>query len=388
MGTDLRLPLLGDIMTEGRLVSWLQPDGAEVRAGQPLYELETDKVSFTVEAPVAGVLRKIVAAGELVEVGTVVGQLLEAGEAGAEPAEGEADSLASPFAPTITEVLATPAARRLARDLGVDLAALGATGRIREADVRAWHEASVGFDSRSAVAPPPVAAERSIPYGGRRRAIGERMVLSQRTAAALTLSSEVNVDAALEMVEGLNQEWVADGAVLTLTRLIVKACALALREHPFLNSRLEGDRILLLDHVDIGVAVDQEAGLIVPVVSDVDRLSLKDVARELRELTQRAEAGQLTQADVKEGTFTVTSLASSVVDAFTPIINPPQAAILGIGRVREIAAFGGSASTGVTRRRVTTLSLTFDHRVCDGAPASRFVGRVAELLLRPYLLMA
>jgi pyruvate dehydrogenase E2 component (dihydrolipoamide acetyltransferase) len=212
------------------------------------------------------------------------------------------------------------------------------------------------------------------------------MVLSQRTAAALTLSSEVRVDAALEMVDGLNREWSGDGVVLTLTRLVVKACALALREHPLLNSRIEGDRIVLRSHVNIGVALDQEAGLVVPVLRDADRLSLKEAARALRELTQRAEAAHLTQADVQEGTFTVTSMTSSVVDAFTPIINPPEAAILGLGRVREVAAFGEGSS--VVRHRVTTLSLTFDHRITDGAPASRFLARIAELLQRPYLLMA
>jgi pyruvate dehydrogenase E2 component (dihydrolipoamide acetyltransferase) len=366
MPTDLRLPLLGDIMTEGRLVSWLQPDGATVRAGQPLYELETDKVSFTVEAPDGGVLRQVVPAGEVVEVGTVVGRLTEE----------------DPLRPW----RATPAAKRLARELGVDLTALGARGRIREADVRAWHAAAgaAGESVEAAAAVPPAAG--SVSYGGRRRAIGERMVLSQRTAAALTLSSEVRVDAALEMIDGLNQEWAVDGVVVTLTRLVVKACALALREHPLLNSRIEGDRILLQSQVNIGVAVDHEAGLVVPVLPDADRLSLKDVARALRELTQRAETAHLTQADVEGGTFTVTSLAASVVDAFTPIVNPPQAAILGLGRVREVPAFDEGPS--VVRHRVTTLSLTFDHRVTDGAPASRFLARIAELLQRPYLLVA
>jgi pyruvate dehydrogenase E2 component (dihydrolipoamide acetyltransferase) len=381
MPTDLRLPLLGDIMTEGRLVSWLQPDGATVRAGQPLYELETDKVSFTVEAPEGGVLRQVVPAGEVVEVGTVVGRLTE---------EGQVDGDAAVVGPGPTtpsaEVTATPAAKRLARELGVDLAALGAHGRIREADVRAWHAAAgaAGEPAGPAAAVPPAAG--SVSYGGRRRAIGERMVLSQRTAAALTLSSEVRVDAALEMIDGLNQEWAADGVVVTLTRLVVKACGLALREHPLLNSRIEGDRILLQSRINVGLAVDQETGLVVPVLPDADRLSLKDAARALRELTQRAEAAHLTQADVEGGTFTVTSLAASVVDAFTPIINPPQAAILGLGRVREVAAFGEGSS--VVRHQVTTLSLTFDHRITDGAPASRFLARIAEVLQRPYLLMA
>lgn len=355
MAVDLRLPRLGDVMTEGRLLAWLEPDGADVRAGQPLYELETDKVSFTVEAPAAGVLRQVVPAGEVVEVGTVVGRLLEAAHA--------------------SEVLATPAARRLARELGVDLAALGTGHRIRENDVRAYHAAT----APPAAAPVPAVAE-FVPYRGRRRTIGERMVRSQRTAAALTLTSEVRVDAALDLVDRLNREWRDDGIVLTLTRVVVRACALALREHPVLNGRLLEERIELPRTIDVGIAVDEEAGLVVPVLRRADSLTLAETARAVRELTRRAEAGGLTRDDLEGATFTVTSLASTVVDAFTPIIDPPQAAILGVGRVREAAGFEGER---VVRRRVTTLSLTFDHRVADGAPAARFLGRVAELLQHP-----
>jgi pyruvate dehydrogenase E2 component (dihydrolipoamide acetyltransferase) len=358
--TELRLPVLGDIMTEGRLATWLRPDGAEVRAGEPLYELETDKVSFTVESPSGGVLQQVVPAGEVVEVGTVVGRLL----------------VAQPE----SEVMATPAARRLARELGVNLADLGTGHRIHEADVRAHGTPIPALSHREEEAP-----SRSIDYRGRRQVIGERMLLSQRTAAALTLTSEVRVDAALDLVEGLNREWSGEGVVLTLTRVAVRACALALREHPALNARLRDDRIELLGAVNVGIAMDHEAGLIVPVLRDADGRSLKETARVLRDLTQRAEAGRLTLAETEDGTFTVTSLASTVVDGFTPIINPPEAAILGIGRVREVAAFDGPL---VVRHRVTTLSLTFDHRVVDGAPAARFLGRVADLLQRPYLLLA
>ncbi|HLH69967.1 MAG TPA: dihydrolipoamide acetyltransferase family protein [Candidatus Dormibacteraeota bacterium] len=383
MATELRLPLLGDIMTEGTLRRWLQPEGALVQVGQPLYELETDKVSFTVEAPSSGVLRRLVAEGEVVQVGQLVGRLVEegmaepsrqpddrAGGVEATPEPAGAAGLTSPA--EMAQVRATPAARRLARELGIDLAALGSGRRIREADVRAWHAAS-GRGRPEGTA-----------YAGRRRAIGERMVRSLQVSAQVTLSSEVRVDAVLEMIEGLNQAWRERGVVLTLTRVVVKAVAMALGDHPHLNARLEGDRIVPLDHVHVGVAMDQEGGLIVPVLRDVDRMSLEEVARGLRELALRAEAGRLTQADVEGATFTVSSLESTVVDVFTPIIDPPQAAILGLGRVRQVAAFVGSC---LVPHRVATLSLTFDHRVTDGAPAARFLGRLDELLQRPYLLL-
>jgi pyruvate/2-oxoglutarate dehydrogenase complex dihydrolipoamide acyltransferase (E2) component len=210
------------------------------------------------------------------------------------------------------------------------------------------------------------------------------MVHSLQTAAQLTHVTEVRVDAALDMIDGLNEEWRDDGVVVTLTRLVVKACAVALGAYPQLNARLEGSQIALSDAVHVGLAVDQEAGLIVPVLRDAHQRSLKDVSRALRDLTQRAASGGLTQSEVEGGTFTVTSLAGSVVDAFTPILNPPQVAILGLGRVRDVAGF---ETDRIVRHRVTTLSLTFDHRALDGAPAARFLGRLTELLARPYLLM-
>jgi pyruvate dehydrogenase E2 component (dihydrolipoamide acetyltransferase) len=209
---------------------------------------------------------------------------------------------------------------------------------------------------------------------------------SLASMAQLTLTSETAVDEATKMLHGLNREWRKDGVVVTLTGMIVKACALALREHPQLNARLDAANgaIVLEPEVNIGVAVSQEAGLIVPVVRNADRLSLKELAVAMHEQVVKTREGRLSVEDVEGGTFTVTSLDHTVVDVFTPIINPPQAAILGVGRVREVAAFEGPE---VVKRQVTTLSLTFDHRVLDGAPAARFTERVAELLQRPYLLM-
>jgi pyruvate dehydrogenase E2 component (dihydrolipoamide acetyltransferase) len=340
---DLRLPQLGDIMTEGRVAAWLQRDGATVEAGQALYDLETDKVNFTVEAPSAGVLHHVVAAGETVAVGTVVGRLVAAGEAEVAPAP-------------LVEVRATPAARALARELGVDLTTIAATGRIRAADVRTAADAVAG-------------ATRFLPYDGHRRAIGENMLRSHRTAAPVTLTTEVGVDVALARRDGT-----------TLTQVVVRACAVALREHPLLNARLVDDRIELPATVDIGVAVDREDGLVVPVLRAADRLRLAEIATRLGDLIDRARKGQLMRTEVGGATFMVTSLLRTVVDAFTPILDPPQAAILGIGRVREIAAFEDHA---VVRRQVITLSLTFDHRIADGGPAARFLGRVVELISDP-----
>jgi pyruvate dehydrogenase E2 component (dihydrolipoamide acetyltransferase) len=401
MAEPVYLPKVGMTMEEGTLVRWLVPDGAEVTSGQPIFELETEKVEMDVEAEADGILRQLVPEDTKLKPGDVVGCVLAAGEevpaelvervrqqSAEAPIEVAASGQARPR-PGIEEgrLRVTPIARRLAAEHGLDLATVtgsGPDGRITEQDVKqavASRATPPGVLEQSTPATP---TPNGIPYRGRRRTIGERMLQSVHTMAQVTLSTEAPVDDALKMVHGLNREWRRDGVAVTLTALLVRACAIALREHPRFNAALEGERIVLRHEVNIGVAVDAEEGLIVPVVREADSRSLKEVAGAVRDLLERAKEGKLSLDDVAGGTMTVTSLEPTVVDAFTPIINPPQAAILGIGRIREVAAFEGAE---VVRRQATTLSLTFDHRANDGGPAARFLGRVAELLERAYLLM-
>ncbi|HEY7467470.1 MAG TPA: dihydrolipoamide acetyltransferase family protein, partial [Dehalococcoidia bacterium] len=387
---------------------------------------ETEKVSLEVDAEHEGRLKQLVPEGAVLKPGDVVGAILAAGEEvpqalvdrvaaqGGEAPGAGSQSTAAAIEATLAEgetapspatggsltagepPRVSPIARRLADEAGIDVRTLtgsGPGGRIVERDIQ------MAIEARKAAAAPPVGAglapapaastvaaapAGATAYSGRRRTIGERMRESVSSMAQVTLTSETQVDAAVEMVHGLNREWRKDGVVVTLTALIVRACALALKEHPQLNARLDGGQIVLSSEINVGVAVDQEAGLIVPVVPAADRMSLQMVAKTLRELTEKAREDRLRPDDVTGGTFTVSSLEGSGVDAFTPIINPPQAAILGVGRVRDVVAFDGSS---VVKRQATTLSLTFDHRVTDGGPAARFLDRVAELLGRPYLLM-
>lgn len=403
MAEAVHLPKVGMTMEEGTLCRWLVAEGATVVAGQPIFEMETEKVQMEVVAERDGILRQLVADGTTLKPGDVVGCLLAPGEevpealrnlVTAQLAAGRASGGAAvggePAAVAADRPLrVTPIARRLAAEHGIDLTRItgsGPDGRIVEADVRR----AIAAAEAAPVTPPAPAPVAAIPaagtiaYSGRRRVIGERMLQSLHAMAQLTLTSEVMVDDALKMMHGLNRAWRRDGVVITLTALVVKACALALREHRGLNARLEDDRILLLPDVNIGIAVDHEAGLIVPVVKGADRAPLKEVAAAVRTLADRARANGLRLEDVSDATFTVTSLEGTRVDVFTPVVNPPQAAILGVGRVREVAAFEGAQ---VVRRQVTTLNLTFDHRISDGAPAARFLDAVAELLERPYLLM-
>ncbi len=408
MARPIHLPKIGMTMEEGTIARWLLPEGAPVTSGQPIFELETAKAIVEVEADGAGTLRQLVPAGTTLEPGRVIGALLAAGEsevpaeilaqvpgasAAVAPAPVEAPTVSAPVAGDPSgRAVASPAARRLARELGVDLdrlAGSGPGGRIVEADIRAAAVAPAAAVAAPIAAPAtPSADGMREAYAGRRKIIGERMHESLSSMAQLTLSSETRVDAAMEMLHGLNREWRAQRIVVTLPALVVRACALALREHPRLNARLEvsasGAEIVVADEVHIGLAVDDEAGLVVPVVRHADRLSLQEVAGTVADLVERTKEHRVTPDELSGGTFTVTALDGTVLDAFTPVINPPQAAILGVGRVREVAVIEDGA---VRAGRVAVLSLTFDHRLLDGAPAARFLGRVAELLARPYMLM-
>jgi pyruvate dehydrogenase E2 component (dihydrolipoamide acetyltransferase) len=423
MATAVYLPKLGMTMEEGTLTRWLVADGQAVESGQPIFEMETEKVEIEVEADGSGVLKHIAAEGAVLPPGAIVGALLADGEsevpreildrAGSTASEvaiatpvpepDEPRRVADPAPagePALEQeggrILASPAARRLARERGVELAAVtgsGPAGRITERDIEAHLEAASAPAPAAATAtappetvPAPVAAgdgER-LPYRGMRKTIGDRMHQSVQSMAQLTLVSEVRVDETMRMLHGLNREWREERIAVTLTAAIVRACGIALREHPRVNARLEDNAIVLAPEVHVGVAVNLDDGLIVPVVHHADRRSLKEVAQTVAHLSEQARGGHLAVGDVAGGTFSVTSLESYGVDAFTPIINPPQAAILGVGRVKEAAVVEGGT---IERGRVTTLSLTFDHRVIDGAPAAQFLARVAELLERPYMLM-
>ena len=297
----------------------------------------------------------------------------------------EAPAAETATAPSGERVVASPIARRLAEELGVDLATAqgsGPRGRVVEADVRAL--AALPEVLADSTASPAAEGVEAIAYSGRRRAIGERMAQSLRDSAQLTLSSELRVDEAVRMAGGLSREWRADRTVVTLTTLVIRAAALALLEYPRLNSRLDDGQIVGNEAINIGFAADAEEGLMVPVIRDAASRPLQEVAADFISLSRKTGDNELKAADVTDATFTVTSLESFEVDAFTPIINPPQAAILGLGRVRKQPVAGDD---GVELGQVTTLSLTIDHRINDGAPASRFLGRVAQLLERPYMLM-
>jgi pyruvate dehydrogenase E2 component (dihydrolipoamide acetyltransferase) len=354
---ELTLPLLGDVMTEGTVARWLQPDGAEVREGEPLYEIETDKVSLTVDAPLSGRLEQVVAEGETVPVGALVGRVV----ASAQP-------LISllPARQRGTETRATPAARRLARRLGVDLRQIGDGRRLREADVLQH-------------AP----TREAVPLAGRRKVIAERMRTSLQQTAQVTVSMEVDMTDALQLRNQLKQLLTEDRQP-TITDLVIRASVLALREHPALNATLQDGQLHLHRDIHVGIAVDADDGLIVPVLHDAQTLALLTLAERTRELIHRTRDNALSPDDVQGGTFTVTSLGPHGVDFFTPILNPPQVAILGIGRVySKLVLTAGQ----VGERQSMYLNFSFDHQAVDGAPAARFLQNVKRMLELPAALM-
>ena len=380
-------------MEEGIFQSWLKKEGEEVKSGEPLFVLESDKAAQEVEATDSGILHIPANApqpGEVTKVGRVLGFLLAPGEkppvAAAPvttPAEtvpqapaGEAKSPTPVVAPSPaaavqvvdSESPASPRARRAAKKLGVDLARVepgGKGGRIREKDVLA-------------VETP--ASTVAAPVSNLRRIIAERMMLSKQSTAPVTLHARCDASRLVLLRREL-KEAMEDGSTPSYNDIIAKVVARALAKHPMLAARWENDEVLMPETFNIGLAVDSEQGLLVPVIKDVGHLPLAAVSRKSRELVEAVRSRRIAPGDLQGGNFTITSLGSFDIESFTPIINYPETAVLGIGSIiRQPVA--GEGETMVLRD-LMRLSLTFDHRVVDGAPAARFLQEIKRGVENP-----
>jgi len=411
MATEVVLPRLGLTQEEGTILRWLKPEGSRVTKGEPLFEVMTDKANLEVEAPASGVLLRIlVDVGGTVPVATPIALIGEPGEAAApaRPAAGGTPSAADRRAPKEAvaagaasaiaqaaparadgRVKISPRARALADAQGLDVSSITGTGpggRIIERDVQeALASRAPAPPAAAAPAHPRVAAAPS-PVAARMRAIiARRMMDSLHTTAQLTLTTEVDMDEAVRLREEIGPELERrEGVRVTYTDLIVRAAAVALREHPGVNARWEGEGVRRLGEIHIGVAVALDDGLVVPVVRDADRAPLARISAGIRDLSERARGMRLRPEEMQGSTFTVTNLGMFDVDAFTPVLNPPEAAILGIGRLHRRPVAVGER---VEVRTTMVASLTFDHRVVDGAPAAQFLQRVKFILEHPYLLL-
>ncbi len=419
MTTNIVVPEVGESIVDARVAKWLRKEGDRVSAGEPLVELETDKIDLEVPAPAAGVLSRIDRQdGDDVKVGEVLGVM---DESAAAPA-GEAEAPAASAAPPASEVKAgkaraTPTARKAAEQNDVDLSRVqgtGDAGRVMKRDVERAAEspgpaepaappeaAQKPAEARPAAAEPakarpagPVAerpatpAERTeerVRMSKRRATIAKRLVEAQSVAAMLSTFNDVDMSAVMALRERHKQPFKdKHGVGLGIASFFVKASIGALRAFPRLNAEVQGDEMVLKHYFDIGVAVGAAEGLVVPVIRDADRLSFAAIEKQIRDFATRAGDGTLSLADLKGGTFTITNGGVFGSLLSTPILNPPQVGILGLHKIQDRpVAVGGQ----VQIRPMMYVALTYDHRIVDGAEAVRFLVRLKELVEDPGALL-
>jgi len=401
MPFEFRLPDIGEGVAEGEVVKWLVKEGTEVRENQPLVEIMTDKVNVEIPAPKAGtVLRLMAKEGEVVKVGQVLIVI------------GEKSDQAAPVAPTVEttqpmqpvptavgpaqvplvaprkqrEILATPATRKLARDLGVDLTLVtgtGSGGRITDHDVRSFKGAGI---RAAPVTVTVLGREERVPLIGIRRKIAEHMTTSKRTAAHVTHVDEVDMTELVHLREEGKDYAEKRGVKLTFLPFIVKAAIAALKQFPYLNATLDDEKgeIVLKRFYNIGIATATEQGLVVPVIKDADRKTITQLAEEIATLSEKARTGKLALEDVRGSTFTITNVGGIGGVFATPIINYPEVAILGVHKITKRPVV---RENQIVIRDMTYLSISFDHRVLDGAMAAEFMNAIKHYLEDPKLLL-
>ncbi|MCY4469019.1 MAG: dihydrolipoamide acetyltransferase family protein [Thiotrichales bacterium] len=389
MAVRLRLAALGHTMERGKVVDWYVAEGGEVVQGAPLFAVETDKAVVDVEAPEGGVLLRIDApVNKEYPVGATLAWIGDAGEALPDRTD---ETIAAPQAVS-DEQRVTPVARRLAERHGVDadrIEGTGPGGRVTKEDVkRAIDAGTAPALEEKASGEPALQSKASgepphdvIPLEGIRRVTAERLSAHWTGAPQVTEGVDIDMTEVRAFRTANRAEWRSKfGVMPALNDIVLKAVALALEAHPALNSALIDGAIHRYREINLGVAVDVEDGLVVPVLRNAGRLDLGGVASGVADLTARAKAGKLTLEDIEGATFTVSNLSALGVDWFTPVLNPPQCALLGVGRMRRTPAAVGRE---ILIRDMATFVLTFDHRALDGAPAGRFLARLKRLLESP-----
>jgi 2-oxoglutarate dehydrogenase E2 component (dihydrolipoamide succinyltransferase) len=402
MPIEIRVPMLAETVMEATVGKWLKREGERVSVGEPLVELETDKVNAEVSADHAGVLQRILRAeGEVVRPGDVLAML--------EETEASETSVPTAQAPEETDGRATPVARKMAEELGIDLREVrgtGAGGRITREDVQAYlREREQVQESPTPPAaeeptPPPVAtpppatpvisapaarAETRQRLSRRRLTIARRLVEAQHTAAMLTTFNEVDMSAVIALrakwKERFQQQY---GVSLGFMPFFVKAVIGALREFPQLNAELQGEELVLKHYYDIGIAIGDPEGLVVPVLRDADKMSFAQIEKAIAQFVEKARNRTLTLEDLQGGTFTITNGGVFGSLLSTPILNPPQVGILGMHRIQERAVV---VDGQIVVRPMMYVALSYDHRVVDGREAVLFLVRVKQLIEDPERLL-
>lgn len=391
MTTEFKFPDVGEGITEGEVVLWLVEEGERVEQDQPMVQVETDKAVVEIPSPRAGIILKILFhEGDIVKVGETLVVIGEEGEKPAEPGKeekkeyvgivGQVEEQGGAKAPARPRVLAVPAVRKLAKDLGVDINRVrgsGPEGRITEEDVRKFAEqAQVTADQDSYGEIERVSIVRV------RRSIAQKMVRSVSSIPHVTHMDLANATNLVRLKEEKADEAKRQNVHLTFLPFIMRAVALSLEKHPYLNSSVDTERneILLKKYINIGFAVETDDGLLVPVVKNVDRKSVFELAEETQRLAEQTRKRTIGLADLKGGSFSITNIGSLGGMYSTPIINHPEAANLGLGKIREMPWIVGGQTTVISGLH---LSLSFDHRILDGAEAARFLNDVIECVENP-----
>jgi len=395
MVTEVIMPKMGQTMEKGRIIRWLKREGEAVQRGEPLLEIETDKTTVEVEARGTGILKKIIAQeGEEAPIGKIIGYIAKEDEPlPEEPRIGVETPLEKPEEkisseptkalekPEVAErVKASPLAKKLAEELGINISEVvgtGPGGRITREDVLAFAEKK----PKTKVAAEEAAEFQVVPMTSMRKAIASKMVQSKTSAPHFYVSTQVDMTESVKLRENLLPTYENEtGARLSFTHMLVKAVALALVEFPQLNSTFKDENIRQWKHVNIGIAVSLEDGLIVPVLRNADKLSLKEIVSKATDLVARAREKKLREEEFLGGTFTISNMGQFDVDSFIAIINVPETAILATGRISDrVVVLNG----GIVVRKMMTITLSADHRVVDGAYAAKFLQKVKSLLESP-----
>ena len=417
MATEIIVPKLGLTMKEATLVKWGCNAGERLEKEEIVLVLETDKVTFEMPAPAAGLLHPMLEPGSTMEVGQLVAYLANdaaeladlqakqpaaaAGSAEQEAAPAAAKEAAAPAAPAQAgpqgRIKASPVAKAMAKKHGLDLASIpgsGPGGRIIREDVVKALEKGVPekapAEKPAAPKAPPVPEEgallsvsEQLPVSGVRKVVFNNMHMSLATQAQLTLHTEASAKKMIELRNYMNQQ-AADGTKISFNAIIIKAVAQAVKAHPRVNASVEDNVIKVWKQIHVGVAMDLGEGLIVPKVRFVESKSVREISREIDGLVEKARNKALLPDDLQVGTFTVTNLGAWDIDDFTPIVNNPESAILGVGRiVDKPVAVDGQV---VVEPRLA-LSLTIDHRIIDGAPGAAFLKTIKNMLEQPLLML-
>jgi 2-oxoglutarate dehydrogenase E2 component (dihydrolipoamide succinyltransferase) len=424
MPVEIKVPDMGESVIEANVINWIKHEGEAVAAGEAVVELETDKVTLEVSAQQAGILQRIVhPVGETVAVGDVLAYLGEAGETVpaqpqvAAPLPAETGSNGEHASPRVT-----PVAQRMAQDMGIDLGRLtptGSGGRITKEDVQTFAEKAVVATPPPAAVPPAPAApavrpapaqpaaipvssvqsaqaaplqspvgsriEERVRLSRRRQTIARRLVEAQHAAAMLTTFNEIDMSAVMELRkrrrDGFKERY---GVDLGFMSFFVKASIGALKAFPEVNSEIQGEELIVKHYYDIGIAIGAEEGLVVPVVRDADRLNFAGIEKAIRAFVDKVKAGTLTLDDLRGGTFTITNGGVYGSLMSTPILNPPQVAILGMHAIKERAMV---IKGEIVIRPMMYVALSYDHRVVDGREAVQFLVRIKELVEDPEALL-